>query len=112
MEATARWKYARITPTRARMIANIIRGKNLGQAFEILQMVPQKGSRFWKKVVDSAMANLKVKREGEVDPDVLYIKEIWADKGPVLKRWIPRAQGRATRIEHRTSHLNVIVAEE
>lgn len=112
MEATAHWKYARVTPRRARMVANLIRGKSLPEAFEILQVVPRKACRFWKKVVDSAVANLKVAREGEVDPDVLYIKEIWADKGPVLKGWIPRAHGRATRIEHKMSHLSVVVAEK
>jgi large subunit ribosomal protein L22 len=113
MEARATWKYARISPTKARALAEKIRGRELVAVYETLQMVPRKSSRFWQKVVDSAVANLRVLREGEdVDLDLVYVKEIWADKGPVWKRWIPRAMGRATRINKFTCHLNVIVAEK
>ena len=112
MEARAVWKYARITPRKARMLANQLRGKDLAQAEEVMQLVPRKSSGMWQKVIDSAVANLAVvKGEGDLDPDVVYIKEIWADKGPVWKRWLPRAMGRATRIDKHTSHLTVIVAE-
>ena len=112
MEARAVWKYARITPRKARMLANLLRGKDLAEVHEVLQLVPRKASGMWLKVVDSAVANLAVvKGEGDVDPDVVYIKEIKADKGPVWKRWLPRAMGRATRIDKHTSHLTVTVAE-
>ena len=113
MEAKSQWKYARITPQKARMVADALRGKPLAEAYEIMQIVPRKGCPMFKKVVDAAVSNLRILREGEdVDPDLLFIKEIWADKGPVWKRWIPRAMGRATRINKFTSHLNVIVAEK
>ncbi len=112
MEARANWKYARITPIKARAMANEIRGRGVGDVYEMLAIVPRKSANHWKKVIDSAVANLKVLRDGEdVDLDVVFVKEIWADQGPVWKRWIPRAMGRATRIAKFTSHLNVIVAE-
>jgi large subunit ribosomal protein L22 len=112
MEARAQWKYARVSPTKARAMANVIRGKDLAQVYETLAVVPRKSASYWKKVLDSAVANLRVLREGEdVDLDTVFVKEIWADQGPVWKRWIPRAMGRATRITKFTSHLNVIVAE-
>ena len=112
MESRSQWKYARITPDKARAMARVLSGKDLAEVYNIFETVPRKSSRFWRKVVDSAVANLKVLREGEdVDYDLLYVKEIWADKGPVWKRWIPRAMGRATRINKFTSHLNVIIAE-
>jgi len=112
MEARAKWKYARITPDKARVVAEALRGKSLTEAYEIMQVVSKKSSGMWKKVVDSAVANLRVLRDEDVDPEVIFIKAIWADKGPVWKRWLPRAMGRATRINKFTSHLNVIVAEK
>jgi large subunit ribosomal protein L22 len=112
MEAKAHWKYARITPTKARAMANEIRGRGLTEVYEMLTIVPRKSAAHWRKVLDSAVANLKVLREGEdVDLDLVYVKAIWADQGPVWKRWLPRAMGRATRINKFTTHLNVIVAE-
>jgi large subunit ribosomal protein L22 len=113
MEGKARWRYARITPRKARAVANLLRDKTLPEAYEICLMVPRKGSRFWKKVIDSAMANLK-QRAGDavVDPADVHIRGIWADQGPVWKRWMPRAQGRATPVEKYTSHLTVVVSEE
>ena len=112
MEASAVWKYARITPQKARTVADLLRNKDLVEAYEIIQVVPRKGSVMWKKVIDSAVANLKGLKEGEdVDPDLVFIKEIRADTGAVWKRWLPRAMGRATRIHKFTSHLAVTVAE-
>jgi|SaaInl4_150m_RNA_FD_contig_31_1929591_length_731_multi_6_in_0_out_0_1 large subunit ribosomal protein L22 len=112
MESRSQWKYARITPDKARALARLLMGRDLATVYNVFETVPRKSSLFWRKVVDSAVANLKVLREGEdVDFELLYVKEIWADKGPVAKRWIPRAMGRATRINKFTSHLNVIIAE-
>jgi len=111
MEARAVWKYARITPTKARLVADLLREKSLEEALIITQMVPRKASTQWRKVIDSAVANLKVVKGDDVDPELVYIKAIFADKGPAWKRWIPRAMGRATRINKFTSHLTVVVAE-
>lgn len=111
MEAKAVWKHARITPLKARALANLLRDKSLEEALVICQMVPRKSSRMWSKVINSAVANLKVAKGGEVDPDLLYVKAIWADKGVAWKRWIPRAMGRATRVNKFTAHLAVVVAE-
>ncbi len=110
MEAKAVWKYARITPFRARAVADQLRDKSLGEAYLVCQMVPRKASSMWHQLIDSALANLKQGVEGEVDVDQVYIKAIWADKGPAWKRWIPRAMGRATPIHKFTSHLNVVIA--
>jgi len=112
MEAKAQWKYARVTPHKARMVAGLLRGKNLAEAYEVMHVVERKASRLWKKVIDSAVANLSVAKDEDVDTDLLYVKAIWADQGPVWKRWLPRAMGRATRINKFTSHLNVVVAEK
>lgn len=112
MEAKAVWKYARITPRKARAVAELLRGKELEEAHETMLIVNRKACKMWGKVINSAVANLNtIKGTEDVDPDAVYIKEIWADKGPVWKRWLPRAMGRATRINKHTSHLNVIVAE-
>jgi len=112
MEATSVWKYARITPRKARVLANELRGRELEKANEIMQLVPRKASRLWLKVIESAVSNLEVlKGEAGVDRDLVFIKEIRADGGPTWKRWLPRAQGRAYRINKRTSHLTVTVAE-
>lgn len=111
MEARAQWRFARISAQRARFMANELRGKSLEQAYEVIQVVPRKSAQYWKKLVESAVANLKVAKENDVDPARIYIKDIYADKGPVWKRWIPRAMGRATPIAKPTAHLTVVVAE-
>jgi large subunit ribosomal protein L22 len=101
-----------VTPRKARVLANELRGKGLEKANEIMQMVPRKASRMWQKVIDAAVANLEQLKGSEgLDRDLVYVKEIRADGGPTWKRWLPRAQGRAYRVTKRTSHLTVTVAE-
>lgn len=112
MEAKAVWKYARVTPTKARMVANLLRDKDIDEATQIMDVVPRKASWMWKRVVESAVANLKqAKAVEELDNSDVYIKEIYADKAAVWKRWETRSMGRAYRIQKLTSHLTVVVAE-
>jgi large subunit ribosomal protein L22 len=110
MKARATWKYARIAPRKARAVADAIKGKNVGEALVTLQLVPRKASGMWKKVLESAVANM-VNSGAEVDVDNLVISQICADKAANLRRFKPRAMGRATRINKFTSHLMVEVTE-
>jgi large subunit ribosomal protein L22 len=86
-----------------------IRGKKIEEAVNMLSFAPQKGARILKKLIESAVANAE--GNGNIDVDALYVKRIYADEGPTMKRWRPRALGRATRINKRTSHLTVILDE-
>ena len=107
MEAKAVAKYIRISPRKVRLIMDQIRGKKVGESLNMLNFSPKKGAVFLKKLIQSAVANAGEKTD--VDVDNLYIKRIFADEGPTLKRYRPRAMGRATRIRKRTSHLTVIL---
>ncbi len=109
METKAAAKFIRISPRKIRLIMDQVRGKNVGEALNMLTFAPQKGARILKKLINSAVANAE--HDSNIDVDSLYIKQIYADEGPTLKRWRPRAQGRATRIRKRTSHLTVILDE-
>lgn len=112
MEGKAVLKFARVTPTKARMVANLVRSKDVAQVREICDVVPRKASKLWRKVVDSAMANLAEKlRVEKLDPEQVIVKEIYADKAVIMKRWETRSQGRAYRIQKLTSHLTVVVVE-
>ncbi|HDG97132.1 MAG: 50S ribosomal protein L22 [Deltaproteobacteria bacterium] len=110
METRAVAKYVRISPRKARLVMDQIRGKRVEEALNMLTFAPQKAARIVKKVVESAVANAE--QNANVDIDNLYIKRIYADEGPTLKRFRPRALGRATRIRKRTSHLTVILDEK
>ena len=110
METRAVAKYVRISPRKARLVMDQIRGKRVEEALNMLTFAPQKAARIAKKVVESAVANAE--QNANVDIDNLYIKRIYADEGPTLKRFRPRALGRATRIRKRTSHLTVILDEK
>jgi large subunit ribosomal protein L22 len=109
MEKKASARFIRVSPQRIRLIMDEVRGKKAEEALNMLSLAPQKGARVLKKLIQSAVANAE--QDSNVDLDVLYIKRIYADQGPTLKRWRPRAQGRATRIRKRTSHLTVILDE-
>lgn len=103
-------KYIRISPQKARLVADVIRGMDAGQAVTTLRFMPKKGAGIIRKVLESAVANAD--QMGTVDVDTLYVKEILVDGGPMLKRFRPRAQGRATRILKRSSHITVVVDEK
>ena len=109
MEIRAVGRFIRISPRKIRLIMAQVRGKKVGEALNLLSFAPQRGARILKKLIDSAVANAE--ENSGADVDSLYIKRIYADEGPTLKRWRPRAQGRATRIRKRSSHLTVILDE-
>ncbi len=109
MEARASLKYAKIGVQKARLVVDLVRGKNVNEAIRILTFTPKKGARMLKKLIESALANAENKKV--IDVDNLYVKEVTADGGPSSKRFIPRAQGRATLIRKKTSHFNVTLEE-
>ena len=114
MEAKAKARFVRVTPQKARRVVDLIRGKQAGEAVSVLKFAPQAAGVTVLKVVESAIANAReaAKRGNErLDEADLYISEAFVDEGPTLKRFRPRAQGRAGRINKRTSHITVVVAE-
>ncbi len=110
MEVKAVAKFVRISPRKVRLVMDEVRGKRVEEAVNFLTFAPQKGAFLLKKVIQSAVANAE--ENTSLDVDSLYIKRVYADEGPTLKRFRPRAQGRATRIRKRTSHLTVVLAGE
>ncbi len=113
MEAIAKLRNIRVTPMKARRVVNLIRGKQATEALGILKFAPQSASEPIYKLVASAVANAKSKGEASgviVDADDLIISKAFVDEGVTLKRFRPRAQGRAFRINKRTSHITVVVA--
>ena len=110
MESSAVAKYIRISPQKARLVMDQVRGKRVEDALNMLKFAPQKGAGLILKLINSAVANAQ--QNSDVDVDKLYVKRIFADEGPMLKRIIPRASGRATRILKRTSHLTVVLNDK
>ncbi len=108
MEAKAIAKGLRISPIRARLVADMIRGKNASEALSILENVNNKASRLTKKVLNSAIANA-VNNNGE-NASNLYIKEARVDAGPVMKRHFFDSRSHIGHRNHRTSHINIVVA--
>ena len=105
--ATAVARFVRISPTKARRVIDLVRGKSVTEALDILRWAPQDASEPVAKVIASAAANAQ-NNEG-LDPSTLVVATVYADEGPTAKRIRPRAQGRAFRIRKRTSHITVIV---
>ena len=113
MEAKAQARYIRVTPMKARRVVDLIRGKQAMQALAVLEFAPQAASEPVRKVVASAIANARVKAERASEPfdeRLLVVSAAYVDEGPTMKRFRPRAQGRAYRINKRTSHITVVVA--
>jgi large subunit ribosomal protein L22 len=110
METNAVAKFVRISPRKIRLIMDQVRGKRVDEALNMLSFAPQKGALILKKLIDSAVANAE--QNSGVDVDSLFIKRVYADEGPTLKRFRPRAQGRATKIRKRSSHLTVVLDEK
>ncbi len=110
MEVRAVGKYLRISPYKVRLVADLVRGKKVDEALTILKFLPKKSGRLINKTLRSALANAENART--IDVDTLFIKVILVDEGPKLKRWRPRAMGRATRILKRTSHITMVLAEK
>ena len=101
-----------MSPRKMRAVANVVRGHQVEEALAILDAMPKKAAGFIAKAVRSAAANAEDKSGGDVDFDDLRIETICIDGGPIIKRWMPRAMGRANRINHRTSHLTVVLSDE
>ena len=110
MEVRAVSKYLRVSPYKARLVADMVRGKRVGDALTILKFTPKKGARLITKTLRSAVANAK--NNESMDPDTLFVKAIMIDGGPTLKRWRPRSMGRANRILKGTSHITVVLDEK
>jgi large subunit ribosomal protein L22 len=107
MQAKAVARGVRISPTKVRLVCDVVRGKPVEQALAMLQYMPQKAAREVALVIKSAAANAE--NNFDMAPDGLVVKTIYADEGPALKRFMPRARGRGDRIRKRTSHITVIV---
>tara|TARA_B100001989_G_scaffold109098_1_gene76566 strand:+ start:59 stop:406 length:348 start_codon:yes stop_codon:yes gene_type:complete len=112
MESTAKLRYAKVSAQKARLVADLVRGRDASEAIEILQFTRKKSAPLIQKLVESAIANAEHSAEqtgDDLDVDELYVKTITVDEGPGLRRFRPRAQGRATRIVKKTSHINVVL---
>lgn len=110
MEARSIAKFVRVTSRKAGQVADLVRGKNVNEALAILKYTPRAASDIVAKVIKSAMANAE--NNYNMDVDKLYIAEIYANQGPTMKRFMPRAMGRATTIRKRTSHIGVVLKEK
>lgn len=107
--ATANLNHVRITPRKARIIANLIRGQKVARAIDDLRFLHKSGAKQFFKLLVSAVANAENK--GDVNVDNLVVAKVTVDQGPTLKRWRPRAMGRANRILKKTSHIHLVVEE-
>jgi large subunit ribosomal protein L22 len=107
MEAKAITRFVRISPLKVRQVMDEVRGKPVDRALALLRYMPQKAAREVARTIKSAAANAE--NNFEMDPAALVVKTIFADQGPVLKRFMPRARGRADRIRKPTTHITVIV---
>lgn len=110
MESKAVAKFVRITPRKVRVVLDIIRGKNVAEAFAILKFTPKAGAEVVEKVLRSAVANAE--NNFDMDVDKLFIKTAFADGGPTMKRIHPRSRGQAFKILKRTSHVTIVVDEK
>lgn len=110
MEAKAHLRYVRIAPRKARLVLDLIRGKEVGEAISILRHTPRGASPVIEKLLNSAIANAE--NNYNLDPSKLVVTQAYANEGPTMKRFQPRAQGRAFSIFKRTSHITVAVGEK
>jgi len=111
MEAKAHLRYLRIAPRKVSLVVALVRGKAVGSALSILKFTRKAAAKPVAKLIKSAVANATDLSKGEVDVDRLFVKSITVDQGPTARRYMPRAMGRATRINKKSSHVHVTVAE-
>lgn len=109
MEARAVARYVRVSPRKARLVVDLIRGKSVDEAAAILKFTPRAAAEVVEKVLMSAVANAE--KNLKIKAETLYVATTFVDEGPTLKRVSPRAQGRAFRINKRTSHVTVVVKQ-
>ncbi len=110
MRTHAQAKYIRQSPYKVRRVLDLVRGLPVDEARSVLDFTNRRPAHTIRKVLDSAVANAE--HNLALDADELIVAEAYADEGPTLKRWRPRARGRATRIRKRTSHITIVVADE
>jgi len=110
MEAKAVARYVRIAPRKVRVVMDLLRGKSIPDALTVLRFTPKAASPIIEKVLKSAVANAE--HNYDMDINKLVVSQAFADQGPTLKRFRPRAQGRASRINKRTSHISIVVSEK
>ncbi|PSM32481.1 50S ribosomal protein L22 [Haliangium sp. UPWRP_2] len=109
MEAKAVLRQVRISPRKMRIIANLVRGRRVDDAMAMLKSTPKRSGEVIRKLLLSAVANAEHK--GQTDVDSLIVRGCSIDNGPIIKRWMARAMGRANRIQRRTSNVTVIVGQ-
>jgi large subunit ribosomal protein L22 len=110
MESKAHLRYLRIAPRKVGQVAALVRGKHVGAALNILKFTRKHAAKPLEKLIKSAIANATDLSKGEVDIDTLYVKQISVDQGPTQRRFMPRAMGRASRINKKSSHVHVVLA--
>jgi large subunit ribosomal protein L22 len=110
VEARAIAKYIDVSPRKARLVVDVVRGQPVAKALAMLQFMPQRAARHVRKVIQSAAANAE--NNYALDPDTLIVSRIYVDEGPSQKRFRPRAHGRVSPLIKRTSHVTAIVAEK
>ena len=112
MISQAKANFTRISPRKARIVADLVRGRDTGEALQLLEFTKKAGAPVLKKLLLSAVANARVKRP-DVDADSLFVSKATVDQGPNshMRRWRPRAQGRATRIVKGVSHIHIELDE-
>lgn len=110
MEAKAVAKYVRMSPIKLKPICDLVRGKDLSEALSILKFTPGKGAEIVEKVVQSAAANAE--ENHKMNPDNLFVAEVYANQGPTMKRWRAGSQGRASIILKRSSNVGVTLREK
>lgn len=110
MPAKAHARYIRIAPRKVKLVIDLIRGKDVGEAISILRHTPKAASPVLEKLLNSAIANAE--HNHSMDVNKLFISEAYVNQGPTLKRFRPRAMGRASRINKRTSHITLVVSEK
>jgi large subunit ribosomal protein L22 len=109
MEVKAKLSFARMTPRKLRLVADLVKGLPVEKAHYQLDFCPKRGAKLVKSVLASAIANAKEK--GGVDVDNLYVKSVFVDDGPIMKRFMPRSMGRAYKVTKKMSHLTVVLDE-
>ncbi|WOV87288.1 50S ribosomal protein L22 [Sporosarcina oncorhynchi] len=109
-QAKSTARTVRIAPRKVRLVVDLIRGKKIGEAVAILRLTPKAASPVVEKVLKSAIANAE--HNYDLDVENLIVSEVFVDEGPTMKRFRPRAQGRASAINKRTSHITVVVSEK
>lgn len=110
MEAKAIGRHLRVSPRKARITIDLIRGKEVGEAAAILKFTPKRASEYISKILNAAVANAE--HNFAMNKEKLFVSEAFVDEGPTLKRFQPRARGRASRIRKRTSHITVVLREK